>query len=88
MNAGSERRAVDEIYTDERDASFDSGVKAAFANRAYRNVILARVPPFLRGRAESIAKSDGGFFEQRPCMDFQEVKRAEPILARIDAASI
>ena len=77
---------VEELYTDYRDASFDSGVEAAFASRTYSEAILARARLLSRGSALDIGTGDGAFLGSLLDMGFQDVKGVEPSLAPIEAA--
>jgi SAM-dependent methyltransferase len=77
---------VDDLYTDYRDASFDSGVEAAYASRTYSEAIRARARLLCRGSALDIGTGDGAFLESLLDMGFQDVRGVEPSLAPIEAA--
>ena len=77
---------VDELYTEYRDAAFDSGVEAAFASRTYSEAIRAKVPLLRLGSAVDVGTGDGAFLSCLLDMGFQDVKGVEPSLAPIKAA--
>ena len=78
---------ADDLYTDYRDASFDSGVEAAFASRTYSAAIRESAPRLKKQSAVDIGTGDGAFLECLLDMGFQEVSGVEPSLAPIEAAS-
>lgn len=77
----------EDLYADYRDASFDSGIEAAFAGRTYSKALQGKAPHLRRETAVDIGTGDGAFLECLLDMGFREVTGVEPSLAPIEAAS-